>query len=52
MMRRQCHDLLTLVSEEYIVANKESVCTLANKGLPLWTDIGVGGIQKNGDHAG
>ena len=20
--------------------------------LPLWTDIGIGRIQKNGDHAG
>ena len=32
MMRRQRHDLSTLVGEEYIVANQESIGTLANKG--------------------
>ena len=32
MMRRQRHDLLTLISEEYIVANEESAGTLLNKG--------------------
>ena len=32
-MRRQRHDLLTLVSEEYIVANEESAGTLLNKGF-------------------
>jgi hypothetical protein len=32
MMRRQRHDLSTLVGEEYIVANQQSVGTLLNKG--------------------
>jgi hypothetical protein len=32
MMCRQRDDQLTLVSEEYIVANEESAGTLLNKG--------------------
>jgi hypothetical protein len=32
MMRRQLHDLSTLVGEEYVVANQESASTLLNKG--------------------